>query len=270
VLGNDFAPSSVVYLGGTPLATTFVHRGRLLATLPPALANRAGLFSLSVVTPGPAGGKSSSKPLTMLSPAAQIIDNRTKGFRSSGQWAASRGGYAKSILTSRSGDGTTKAQWAFANLTPGVYRISATWPGGRRSDAAGDAPFTIWAGKRRLGTVQVDQRRGPRGFKASGVSWQPLGTFTVSGGSIMVQLTAKASGAVLADAVRLDRVSVTPNLASGKRPHAASGAAVASPFSTTPIRTAAAQHAVAAPVAAAHSRPPFASAKALRRRPWLA
>src|SRR5262249_4652582 len=45
----------------------------------------------------------------------------------------------------------------------------------------------------------------PDGFR-----WQSLGTFTIQGATLVVQLTNRANGQVVADAVKIERVTTPP------------------------------------------------------------
>ena len=64
--GAGFASKSVVTANGTPLATTFVSAARLTATVPANLVTHPGVLQLTVSTPAPGGGTSSSVSFTVL------------------------------------------------------------------------------------------------------------------------------------------------------------------------------------------------------------
>ena len=57
-----------------------------------------------------------------------------------------------------------------------------------------------------LATVLVNQEQGPNDFNDQGVAWEDLGTFTLSGSQLAVQLTDNANDYVIADALRVERV----------------------------------------------------------------
>jgi len=61
-------------------------------------------------------------------------------------------------------------------------------------------------GSRLLATVTVNQKTAPNSFVADGSSWQKLGAFKLCSGTLVVQLTNRANGQVVADAVRIERV----------------------------------------------------------------
>jgi len=68
IIGLNFTPSSQVELNGALLPANFVDETRLNAAVPPSLTNRAGLVSVTVMTPG--SGRSNPLEL-MLSPIPQ-------------------------------------------------------------------------------------------------------------------------------------------------------------------------------------------------------
>ena len=99
------------------------------------------------------------------------------------------------------------AAWSFADLSPGTYRVSATWTAA--ATRAPDAPFTINDGTNVLKTASVNQRSSPDDFIAHGVAWEDLGVVTVAGGTLSVRVTNQARGRVAADAVRVEQVVAT-------------------------------------------------------------
>ena len=60
-----------------------------------------------------------------------------------------------------------------AGLTPGTYRVSATWFA--FSNRATNAPFTVLDGTTPLATVAVNQQTAPNDFNDPGATWQDLG-----------------------------------------------------------------------------------------------
>jgi hypothetical protein len=57
-----------------------------------------------------------------------------------------------------------------------------------------------------LGTVAVNQRLAPDDVSVADTSWEGLGVYTTSSGTLSVTLSNLADGPVLADAVRIFRV----------------------------------------------------------------
>jgi arylsulfate sulfotransferase len=64
--GAGFASQSAVIANATPLATTFVSASQLTATVPANLVASPGVLQLTVSTPAPGGGTSSSVSFTVL------------------------------------------------------------------------------------------------------------------------------------------------------------------------------------------------------------
>ncbi|QDU03547.1 hypothetical protein V6x_32680 [Gimesia chilikensis] len=170
---------------------------------------------------------------------ATIVDNGDLGFSLSGDWpyhpagtaAITTGvGYEDDIHTVQSQlvdpvhYGDAAAFWEFYGLTPGVYRVSVTWPASENPfvipQMASDAPFTVFDGSRNditttainLGTFDLNQQVAPDDFQADGALWEDLGTFTVNSRTLTVMLTNLANGLITADAVRIERVSAGPEV----------------------------------------------------------
>jgi uncharacterized protein (DUF1800 family) len=127
-----------------------------------------------------------------------------------GTWTAVAGaGFQRAVHTSPAGKGENTATWSFAGLIPGQYRVSATWTAG--TNRATNAPYNIVEGYRTLATVVVNQQQAPSHFSDAGVAWHDLGgegnLFTVTGYTLTVTLSNAASGVVVADAVRVERVN---------------------------------------------------------------
>ncbi|QDT84158.1 hypothetical protein MalM14_18100 [Gimesia chilikensis] len=168
---------------------------------------------------------------------ATIVDNGDLGFSLSGDWpyhpagtaAITTGvGYEDDIHTVPSESTVhydeARAFWEFYGLTPGVYRVSVTWPASENPfvipQMASDAPFTVFDGSRNdiattavdLGTFDLNQQVAPDDFQADGALWEDLGTFTVNSRTLTVMLTNLANGLITADAVRIERVSAGPEV----------------------------------------------------------
>ena len=82
-------------------------------------------------------------------------------------------------------------------------------PGPALTGNADNAPYTILNNGANLGFLRVDQQEAPNDFSANGASWKDLGSFVVSGGTLQVQLSDDADGTVIADAMRIERLSNT-------------------------------------------------------------
>jgi hypothetical protein len=142
-------------------------------------------------------------------PTTVTIDNGDAGYASTGFTLFTGQGHLGDVAAASSGTGGKTATWTFSGLVPGQYRVSATWT--THSNRATDAPFTIFDGAAPLGTVDVNQEAAPNDRTADGSAWEDLGgPYTLSGTSLIVQLTDDADEYVLADAVRIERLSGGP------------------------------------------------------------
>ena len=72
VNGSNFVPSSVVRWNGVARITTFQSTGFLTINVPAADIASGGLVDVSVFTPGPGGGTSGTRTLTINNPAPSI------------------------------------------------------------------------------------------------------------------------------------------------------------------------------------------------------
>lgn len=139
-------------------------------------------------------------------PAGRIVDNGDAGFAVSGApWVPLLlPAFAVDAHFAAAGAGEQTARWSFPGLAPGQYRVSTTW----LADAllATNAPFTVKDGGTTLDTVAVNQEIAPAGFSDAGTVWQELGTYTLAGGTLTVELSNMADDIIEADAVRIERV----------------------------------------------------------------
>ena len=119
------------------------------------------------------------------------------------------------------------ATWTFTDLPDGIYRVSATWR--NASNRATNALFTVddGAGGNSPATKVVNQQLIPNSLNEGGYGWQDLAVAygNVTSGVLTVTLTsAGATGGggaagyggpftfVIADAVRIERLSAGPTL----------------------------------------------------------
>lgn len=93
------------------------------------------------------------------------------------------------------------------NITPGQYRLSATWS--EHANRATDSPFRVYDGPggSLLATVRKNQQLAPASFTSEGSAWEDLGTFTFPGAQLVIDLGNDANGFVIADAIRVERVT---------------------------------------------------------------
>jgi uncharacterized protein (DUF1800 family) len=125
-----------------------------------------------------------------------------------GSWQGVPGaGFQGGATVAPAGSGANTATWTFNNLTPGQYRVMATWPAD--PSQADNAPFTILDGATTIGSAQINQQLAPTGLADAATTWQDLGAigFPVSSGTLTVTLSDNADGNVVADAVRIERIN---------------------------------------------------------------
>ncbi len=108
---------------------------------------------------------------------------------------------------------TASGSFVFSGLTPGDYRVSATWRTVPQFEQyrATNAPFTVSGGDLPV-TVQVDQTLNPgdyaNSFVDQGAFWMDLvPSYAVAGSTLTVTLTNAADNYVVADAIRIERLS---------------------------------------------------------------
>jgi len=147
-----------------------------------------------------------------------IIDDGDAGFAAAPAWNQRRAGYegaarwtrARAVPKARPGETPPpvdydSAVWRVGGLKPGSYELYATWPA---DTEAGKPLYEAYEGDKRLLRAQASQTAPPQDLYASGAWWQRLGTLTVAGNAIRVELVArspKGQPRVIADAVALFR-----------------------------------------------------------------
>ena len=63
-----------------------------------------------------------------IPPTVQIVDNGDASFDSVGVWTQWTGqGFEDDVHEGLAGTGTEKARWTFSDVSPGRYRVAATW-----------------------------------------------------------------------------------------------------------------------------------------------
>ncbi len=157
---------------------------------------------------------------TLPAATKAILDDGDAGFTAGGFTTyASGAGYLSDVRYAMPGTGSKVAQWqfAFANygLTDGLYRVSTLWyvQGSRTNNAS----FKLYSGTA-TGTPQVtaavNQQVAPRADVVDqGRNWQDLGVVAVSGGMLTVTVSdAVPVGAVVADAVRIEKMTPAPEI----------------------------------------------------------
>ena len=86
-------------------------------------------------------------------------------------------------------------------LAAGIYQVFTTWV--PASNRATNSPYRILDSATELATLRFDQRVAPDDVQAEDHAWEQLGTFTITSGTLVVELSNAADGFVIADAVRV-------------------------------------------------------------------
>jgi subtilisin family serine protease len=163
-----------------------------------------------------------------------IIDDGSPGYGKVGTWIRYAGqGHAGDVEYAASGSGSAVATWTFALPNPGSYLVSATWL--THSNRATNAPYRVYNGAAQpgnlLATNRLNQRLAPDDLVEAGTSWEHLGVFQVTAGTLRVTMANDANGYVIADAIRVEPTSgsagdfsaaglLTQDLATGSLPNA--------------------------------------------------
>lgn len=82
VSGANFVSNSVIWMNGSPLATTFVNSAQLTATIMPGVSRNPNGNLIAVYTPGNAGGL--SDPVSEIVPGSPVVSAVTPIFSTSG------------------------------------------------------------------------------------------------------------------------------------------------------------------------------------------
>ncbi|MEI6541279.1 MAG: choice-of-anchor D domain-containing protein, partial [Planctomycetota bacterium] len=145
-------------------------------------------------------------------PLIVIMDNGDAGFSAPGYTTITGEGFQNDIAFAAAGSGSSIATWNFNGLLPGVYRVSAAWS--THSNRATNSPFTVYDGVTNRGTVRLNQELAPNDRVDAGTNWEDLGSsFMITGTTLVVKLGNDANEYVMADGVRIERLS--PLLAAG-------------------------------------------------------
>ncbi len=136
-------------------------------------------------------------------PQQYIVDDGDPGFSTNNGWTSLTNllAYQLDYMYHAAGNGSAAANWNFNGLANGTYEVFTRWS--HFSNRATNAPYTILDGQTPLATVLVNQQAAPVGDHVAGITWQSLGSYTITNGILNVRLTDAANGFVTADAVRI-------------------------------------------------------------------
>ncbi|MEZ6146754.1 MAG: hypothetical protein R3B91_15320, partial [Planctomycetaceae bacterium] len=145
-----------------------------------------------------------------------IIDDGDAGFSTVGGFVAATNPNARDgdVHNAPQGVGGSIARWEFTGLAPGNYQVSATWVA--HPNRATNSPFTILdgVGGNQLNRRIVNQEQAPDDFTDNGSDWEDLAIVTVTGNTLVVELSNAANEYVNADAIRI-RPTMNPESPSG-------------------------------------------------------
>jgi hypothetical protein len=138
----------------------------------------------------------------------RTIDDGAAGNSLTGVWrVGTRGRDGDVHVASMATRDTAVSRWNFTSLAPGQYRVYMSWTGDWAN--ASNTPVTIVNGTQSLGTTYLNQRIASAGTLAEGTNWYKVRDITVTGSTLMVVLSNKANGNVVADAVRIQRITTS-------------------------------------------------------------
>jgi RHS repeat-associated protein len=143
-------------------------------------------------------------------PAEVIIDDGETGYAEPvGEWSdgtllnGNAGDYRYAAASG--GAATAVATWTFDDLPiDAMYEVLVTWR--EHGNRATNAPYAVTEGTQQVATVYANQQSVPP-VSYNGRQWLSLGAFRIQSGSLRVDLSNNANGYVIADAVRIRRVS---------------------------------------------------------------
>jgi hypothetical protein len=148
--------------------------------------------------------------MTTVHDSGAVVDDGNPGYSTTGFTSRNtNGAYQGDQSTATAGSGSKTATWTFTGLQAGAsYKVTATWK--TVSGSASNAPFTIRDNGTPVATLAVNEQVAPTDFSVNDTWWKGLGTYTLTGNTLSVQLSNLANGTVLADAVRIFEVAPPP------------------------------------------------------------
>ncbi|MEX0777320.1 MAG: PQQ-dependent sugar dehydrogenase [Phycisphaeraceae bacterium] len=170
-----------------------------------------GARSHDITTPASDTTYTASYVQSVVQPVL-VVDDRGGGFSSVGTWGFTHepGAYWENDHSfAINGGGANVATYTFTGLTPGVYRVSATWRGD--SNRATNTPVSVYDGAALLGTVRINQELAPNSLLHAGFAFGDIGdTWNITGATLVVTISDDADQYVDADAIRIERIGDLP------------------------------------------------------------
>jgi RHS repeat-associated protein len=132
-----------------------------------------------------------------------IVANGQTGYSESGSgWSSfsDSNAYGGTERYATAGSGSNTATWEIQGLYAGAYNVEVTWTA--YSNRATNATYKVYDNATLLGTETINQQLAPAsGLVEGGVTFQSLGRFVVTSGTLKVVLSDNANGYVIANAV---------------------------------------------------------------------
>jgi subtilase family serine protease len=123
-------------------------------------------------------------------------------FETGSGWQSWPGGYSGNYRYHQAASGADTAAWSVSGLGARSYTIATTW--NASPNHATNAAYQIYDGTTLVKTVTVDQTQTPTGGGTfNNFSFQTLGSFTITSGTLKVVLLDNGNGDVVADAVAI-------------------------------------------------------------------
>lgn len=133
-----------------------------------------------------------------------------------GFWGTVSTGFANDYRYAQNIAGVDEVGTYTFDVTPGQYRVSATWPFAGGADFSNAAPFTVFNGNLAgavVGGRNLDQKNTtPNDRLAFNTNWDDIGIVNITGASLTVRVQSAdaPSQFVFADAVMIERLGPVP------------------------------------------------------------
>jgi uncharacterized repeat protein (TIGR03803 family) len=132
-----------------------------------------------------------------------LVDNGHYGFSTTGSgWISFNDpkAYNGNERYAAPGTGANTATWQASSLPAGAYNVEVDWTA--FPNRATNATYQVFDGASLLGTVQVNQQATPAGgATVNGITFQSLGRFIITSGTVSVVLSDNANGYIVVDAM---------------------------------------------------------------------
>ncbi|MGH7192964.1 MAG: Ig-like domain-containing protein, partial [Candidatus Saccharimonadales bacterium] len=218
VLDNDIDPDgdklSVASVTQPANGTAVINVDNTITYTPAAGFTGSDTFSYTA-SDGRGGTAPASVTVTVAStsPVEWVVNVGDAGYAETGDrwvsgWGIDSAGdrYRNASPVDAAWATPSTATWTVAGLAPGTYQVYATWV--QSPYVATNAPFSVLDGSKTLANLAVNEQAAPSDVTDGGRGWKSLGTFTISSGTLAVQLSNNGpNDTVTADAIRIVRVS---------------------------------------------------------------